>query len=173
MGWSSMLDQYYGSFGRAFWGNHTVLPKLTVACERSCSYLVRGSACYHPRLVRARWQHSESTHIAALILSEGSPAIALFSSEPTVSCQSPPIYSLWSCQRLLMHSPWSCHSQLSVVRVCVYCRHYLVRGFSWNRPRLLQAYCKLPECIHIITAIICRTNHELSESIHESYRLAF
>jgi hypothetical protein len=55
--------------------------------------LVSGFSYYRPGLVRAHRQLSESTRLVAMILSEGSHALALIVSEPTVSCQSPHIYS--------------------------------------------------------------------------------
>jgi hypothetical protein len=55
--------------------------------------LVRGFSHYRPGLVRAHHQLSESARLVTVILSEASHAIALISSEPTVSCQSPHVYS--------------------------------------------------------------------------------
>ena len=55
--------------------------------------LVGGFPCYHPGLVRAQRQLSESARIVAEILLEASHAIALISSEPAVSGQSLHVYS--------------------------------------------------------------------------------
>jgi hypothetical protein len=62
--------------------------------------LVRGFSCYRPGLVRAHRQLSESARLVTVILSEASHAIALILSEPTVSCQSPHVYSPWSLSGL-------------------------------------------------------------------------
>jgi len=77
-------------------------PSVARVCTYSRSDLVGGFSCGCPGLVRAHHQLSESTSIVAIILSEASHAIALFMSQPTVSCQRPHIQSPWSLSGLMV-----------------------------------------------------------------------
>jgi hypothetical protein len=61
---------------------------------------VRGISCYRPGLGRAHHELSKSARLVAMILLEASQAIALILSEPTISWQSPHVYSQLSLSGL-------------------------------------------------------------------------
>jgi len=151
-----MLDLHYRSYIRSYLCNRWVWSELTIGCQSSCCDFVRGSTLCHTGLVRAHFQLPEFACIVAVILSEASQAIALVLSEPTVSCQSPHVYSPWSCWRFPMLSPWSCWSPLSVVWVRTWRPHELVRGFQHNRPGFIRAHCQISESACILAVNFVR-----------------
>jgi len=59
--------------------------------------------------------------------------------------------------------PWSCLSPLSVVRVCTYSRHNLVRGFSCYHPGLVRAHRQLSESACILAVISVRIQGRSSD----------
>jgi len=64
--------------------------------------LISVFSCYCPGHVRVHRQLSESARIVTVILPEVSHSIALILPEPTVSSQSPHLYSPWSLSGLMV-----------------------------------------------------------------------
>jgi hypothetical protein len=111
-------------------------PSVVWVRTYSRRHLVRGFSCYLPGVVRAHRQLSESAHLVAMILSEASHAIALILWEPTISCQSPHVYSPWSLSGLTVD-----YQNLDMCFTDCHSNHDFRTIYTWNEISQFSINC--------------------------------